>query len=201
MKAKFQTLKPFAIIYLPILVITFLVGSTNVIEVMIGLIVYVITLMIVFTIALYTDRTLNSRFSNISLGIILTSITGIILGFMTFPIQEKINFDKATKLISVINNYKLPKLDYFYSVGKGETYEEKCENFYTLVRSWQPGLIEIIFHPSEDTENLKTITNSWQQRVWEAQMFADPKVQQFLKDEDIIFTNWKEIMQRFNEKM
>jgi chitin disaccharide deacetylase len=110
-------------------------------------------------------------------------------------------YPAGEEMLEVINNYKLPKLDYFYSVGKGETYEEKCENFYTLVRSWQPGLIEIIFHPSEDTENLKNITGSWQQRIWEAQMFADPKVQQFLEEEGIIFTNWKEIMQRFNEKM
>ncbi|WKN42090.1 hypothetical protein [Tunicatimonas pelagia] len=56
-----------------------------------------------------------------------------------------------------------------------------------------------IFHSSEDTENLKIITGSWQQRVWEAEMFADPDVIQFLKDEKVIFTNWKEIMERFNE--
>jgi len=103
------------------------------------------------------------------------------------------------EMLSIINNYKLPKLDYFYSAGKADTYEAKRQKFYDLVQSWQPGLIEIIFHPSEGTENLKTITGSWQQRIWEAEMFADPDVIQFLKDEEIIFTNWKEIMKRFNE--
>jgi len=105
------------------------------------------------------------------------------------------------EMLAVVNNYKLPKLDYFYSVGKADTYEAKRQKFYDLVKSWQPGLIEIIFHPSEGTENLKTITGSWQQRIWEAEMFADPDVIQFLKDEEIIFTNWKEIMKRFNEGM
>ena len=30
-------------------------------------------------------------------------------------------------------------------------------------------------------------------------MFSDPDVIQFLEDEDIIFTSWKEIMKRFHE--
>lgn len=100
----------------------------------------------------------------------------------------------------MIANYQLPKLDFFSSAPKGGTYEEKVENFKTLVNSLHPGLTEIIFHPSVQTENLKGITNSWQQRVWEAEMFADPNLLDFFKKEDIIFTNWMEIMERF-EKM
>lgn len=103
-------------------------------------------------------------------------------------------------VINVLNDYRLPKLDNFTSVPSGKTYEEKREAFFELVKSLKPGLTEIIFHPSVETENLKTITRSWQQRVWEAQMFSDPAVQQFLKDEGIVTTDWKEIMKRFAEQ-
>ena len=103
-------------------------------------------------------------------------------------------------LIQLIQDYSLPKLDDFHSVGGGATYEEKRQKFFDQVKSMQPGLQEIIFHPSVESENLKTITNSWQQRVWESQMFADPVVQQFFLDQGIIFTNWKEIMQRFRDR-
>lgn len=103
-------------------------------------------------------------------------------------------------VINVLNDYRLPKLDNFTSVPSGKTYEEKREAFFELVKSLKPGLTEIIFHPSVETENLKTITRSWQQRVWEAQMFADPAVQQFLKEEGIVTTDWKEIMKRFAEQ-
>ncbi len=106
----------------------------------------------------------------------------------------------SPEMLEVINNYSLPKLDYFYSIGRGNTYEEKCENFKTLVKSWRPGLTEIIFHPSEDTERLKTITGSWQQRIWEARMFADPKIIAFLEEQGIIFTDWQEIMARYRER-
>ncbi len=105
------------------------------------------------------------------------------------------------ELISDAGKYTMPKLDYFFSAPKGKTYQNKKENFINLVKSLPPGLTEIIFHPSVENNNLKSITNSWQQRVWEAQMFADPEMIAFFKDQGIIFTNWKEIMARFNGKI
>ena len=106
-----------------------------------------------------------------------------------YPINEAV--------IGLLEDYKLPKLDNFGSVPNGKTYEEKKDNFFKLVNSLEPGLTEIIFHPSVETENLKSITGSWQQRVWEAKMFADSEMLQFFDDNNIIITNWKEIMQRF----
>jgi predicted glycoside hydrolase/deacetylase ChbG (UPF0249 family) len=108
-----------------------------------------------------------------------------------YPINEE--------MINAVNNYKLPKLDFFTSVQTAKTYEEKIAKFKALIKALPNGLSEIIFHPSELTDNLKTITNSWQQRAWEAQMFADPDLKQFFKDEGLIFTNWKEIMERFKK--
>ncbi len=104
------------------------------------------------------------------------------------------------ELIEFISNYTLPKLDAFYAALNGSSYQEKKQNFFKLVRSLKPGITEIIFHPSVESDNLKSITNSWQQRVWEAQMFSDPEVIQFFKDEGVLFTNWKEMMERFRER-
>lgn len=109
-----------------------------------------------------------------------------------YPINEE--------MLAAVRDYKLPKLDFFASAPNGKTYEEKRANFIALVKSLPAGLTEIIFHPSVYSENLKTITNSWQQRVWEAELFADPAMQRFFEEEGIIFTNWKEIMKRFNER-
>ncbi|MCB9206343.1 MAG: polysaccharide deacetylase family protein [Ignavibacteriales bacterium] len=111
---------------------------------------------------------------------------------------KKAGYPIDDKVIETVNNYKLPKLDFFSSVPKGNTYEEKREYFLNHIKELPAGLIEIIFHPSIETENLKTITNSWQQRVWEAEIFSDPIVKQFFIDEGIVFTNWKEIMSKFN---
>ena len=108
----------------------------------------------------------------------------------SFPITEEV--------IQSIEHYKMPKLDNFTSVQPGETYEIKRTNFFTLVKSLKAGLTEIIFHPSVPTENLKSITGTWQQRGWEGDLFADPVVIKFLKDEGVIITDWKEIMKKFD---
>jgi chitin disaccharide deacetylase len=105
--------------------------------------------------------------------------------------------DESIKLLA---SYKLPKLDDFNSAPEGKTYEEKREKFFDLVRSLSPGINEIIFHPSVLSETLKQITGTWQQRAWEAQMFSDPAVHAFFEREGILFTNWKEIMKRFDAK-
>ncbi|SHF22478.1 Predicted glycoside hydrolase or deacetylase ChbG, UPF0249 family [Mariniphaga anaerophila] len=109
-----------------------------------------------------------------------------------YPVNEEV--------ISILGNYTLPRLDNFGSVPKGKTYDEVKANFFQLVNSLDNGLTEIIFHPSVETENMKTITGSWQQRAWEAQMFADEEVIRFFKDNGIIITTWREIMERFNKK-
>ena len=104
------------------------------------------------------------------------------------------------EMIKFLETYPLPKLDNFTSAPDGKSYENKKENFIKLVQSLKPGLTEIIFHPSIFTENLRSITGSAQQRAWEAQMFSDPEIKQFFKDNDIEITNWTEIMKRFNAK-
>ncbi len=109
-------------------------------------------------------------------------------------------FPITKEVVAAMEQYKMPKLDFFTSVPEGKTYEEKRENFFKLVKGLPTGLIEIIFHPSIESENLKSITNSWQQRVWEAELFADPIVKKFFKDEGIIFTNWIELMKRYKSQ-
>ncbi len=99
-----------------------------------------------------------------------------------------------------IAQYPGPKLDRFYSVPNGKSYEDVREKFFAQVRGLPPGITEILFHPSTESEALKKITGSWQQRVWEAKLFSDPKVKQFFKDEGVQFTTWREMAQRFEKR-
>mgnify|MGYP000601446248 FL=1 len=114
---------------------------------------------------------------------------------------RKQGYPITDEMIKYSHEYTLPKLDDFYSVPNGSAFVNKKANFFTLIQTLKPGISEIIFHSSIESEGLKKITNSWQQRVWEAEMFSDPNVIQFMKDEGLIFTNWKEMMERFNERL
>jgi len=113
---------------------------------------------------------------------------------------RKQGYPATEKMAELTKNYTLPMLDDFGAVGEGKTYEEKKEVFYKQIRDLRPGITELIFHPSIMTEGLKHITGTSQQRAWEAQMFSDPEVKQFLEREGILFTNWKDMMKRHEER-
>jgi predicted glycoside hydrolase/deacetylase ChbG (UPF0249 family) len=129
-------------------------------------------------------------------------IPAMVIEMSPHTIQKfrKQGYPMDEKMLELIKAYKLPKLDDFGSLESAPTYDEKIDKFYQQVRGLQPGITELIFHPSVETEGLTKTTGSWQQRVWEAAMFHDPKVQQFLESEGVVFTNWKEMMRRFDEK-
>jgi predicted glycoside hydrolase/deacetylase ChbG (UPF0249 family) len=113
---------------------------------------------------------------------------------------KKKGYPITEESIKVLAAYQLPKLDDFNSTVDGKNYEDKKEKLFELVRSLSPGLNEIIFHPSVLSDTMKAITGTWQQRAWEAQMFSDPEVLAFFEREGVLFTNWKEIMRRFDKK-
>lgn len=102
-------------------------------------------------------------------------------------------------MVEMVGEYRLPKLDDLHSVPSGKTYEEKREKLFSLVRSLRPGITQIILHPSIESEALRRITASWQQRVWEARIFADPEVETFFRNAGVLFTDWKEMMRRHAE--
>ena len=110
---------------------------------------------------------------------------------------QKMGYPINDEEVKLVENYKLPKLDFYTYVPKGATYEELKKSFFKMVKSLKPGLIQVFFHPSEYSANLKTITNSWQQRVWEAELFSDPEVRDFLATEEVVITNWIEVMEKF----
>ncbi len=130
------------------------------------------------------------------------NIPAMVIDFSDPEVVERYRqagYPVTDRLLDMLDSYSLPKLDYFSSVPGGDTYEEVRKRFFEQVRTLQPGLTEIIFHPQFESEFGKTITGSWQQRAWEVDLFADPVVHQFFKDEGLIFTNWKEVMERFEE--
>lgn len=106
-------------------------------------------------------------------------------------------FPLTDDVIDLVARYPLPKLDDLRFVPESVSYEAKREKFYELVRGLSPGLTQIITGPADNTASIQRITPRWQLRVWENQLLSDDDVHQFLKKEGVVFTNWKEIMQRF----
>jgi chitin disaccharide deacetylase len=100
-------------------------------------------------------------------------------------------------VIGMVGRYKLPKLDNFLLLPGSDRYEGKRLAFIQTVQALKPGLTEIAFHPSVETDNFKTILNRWPARVWESKLFYDPVVVKMLKEQGVIITTWTEVMERF----
>jgi len=98
---------------------------------------------------------------------------------------------------NALDNWPFPRFDNFIAAPDGSTYSEKRERFFDLVRSLPPGLTLVIFHPAIESEALKKITGSWQQRVWDYQLLSDSQTHTFFQKNHIIITTYRELLQRY----
>jgi predicted glycoside hydrolase/deacetylase ChbG (UPF0249 family) len=106
-------------------------------------------------------------------------------------------FELTQEMVELVARYRLPKLDDVRFVPDTESYEAKCEAFFELIRNLEPCLVQIHLHPADKTQALELLSPRWKNRVWEAQLLSDPAVKEFLEDEEVVLTDWIEIMQRF----
>ncbi len=108
-------------------------------------------------------------------------------------------FPLSDEIVELIAQYPLPKLDDLRFVPDAESYEQKREEFLKLVRELPPGLTQILVHPADHTKALERVSPRWKNRLWEAELLQDQQVHKMVDEEQVILTNWKEIMQRFSE--
>lgn len=101
------------------------------------------------------------------------------------------------EMLELLASYPLPRIDELLFLRPAGSYEEQRAEFLALVESAAPGITQIKLFPAAESDALKHITPTWHQRVWSAQLLSDPAVRDALAAEDIEFTNWKEIMRRF----
>jgi hypothetical protein len=110
---------------------------------------------------------------------------------------RSMGFPLPAELVQLVNDYPLPKVDDMKILTSAESYEQKKAEFLELLDALPPGLTQLAFAPAVDSDALRHIANDWQQRVWELQLFQDAEVTQRLEQDDIMLTDWKELMQRY----
>jgi predicted glycoside hydrolase/deacetylase ChbG (UPF0249 family) len=80
-----------------------------------------------------------------------------------------------------------------YLVYQGRKEGEGTRDYWMrMVSSLKPGVTELYIHPAKQSETLKRITNRWQPRVDEYQLFTnDPEMLSVLKENRIILIGWR----------
>jgi predicted glycoside hydrolase/deacetylase ChbG (UPF0249 family) len=110
---------------------------------------------------------------------------------------EEQGFPLPDDIIELVSSYPLPKVDDLRHIPETETFEQKKEQVLALLDGLKAGITQIAFRPAVASDALPRITEDWQQRVWDAQLFQDPDVAAALRAREIIVTDWKELMRRF----
>lgn len=99
------------------------------------------------------------------------------------------NVDEATAqmingMINTLEEMGIPLLDNLTGLNL-EDADERFEQAKGVLRDLQPGITHFIIHPSKDTPELRTITDSWECRVADFETFTSEATRDFIKDEGI----------------
>lgn len=74
-----------------------------------------------------------------------------------------------------------------------DSFENYREYIYELYRTFEPGVTETYIHPAVECDELKAITGNWQRRVWEYELFRDPKTRQHIDSLGIKLINYRDL--------
>lgn len=125
----------------------------------------------------------EAQFSNQMLGIKIDKqlVMGLFAQFAQFTASQKV----ATPDYLMPGDWAGPQKDSF---------ENYREYIYELYRSFEPDAVtETYIHPAIGTDELKAITGSWERRVWEYELFKDPKTHDFFKSIGVQPINYRDL--------
>lgn len=102
-----------------------------------------------------------------------------------------------TNLKALAAQMGVPVLDclltHRFDVIPGETYESFRDHVIAKFATIPQGVHEIYIHPAMDSAEIRHTTATWQKRVWEFDLFRDPKTRQALRDAGIVPISWKDV--------
>ena len=81
-----------------------------------------------------------------------------------------------------------------FSSPPGTSYGDVKEAACRLIREMPEGVSEIYFHPSVESEEVKTIVSSWQRRVWDYRLLMDGDFRRAIRDAGIELIGYRQIL-------
>jgi chitin disaccharide deacetylase len=77
-----------------------------------------------------------------------------------------------------------------------ENYNDVKTFWINILKNLKPGVTELFIHASKESDELKAITNSWNVRIQEAEVFTrDADITNLIKDEHIILIGYRPLLE------
>ena len=106
---------------------------------------------------------------------------------------ELLNQGYDPNLLDLMQSVSTPKITALYGAAEGRTYAEKKKLIYKQLENLESGLTYFIIHPALESDSMRIITDSWQQRAWEYRIFMEPETKDKIEELGIRLTNWREL--------
>lgn len=74
-----------------------------------------------------------------------------------------------------------------------DSFDNYREYIYELYRTFDNGVTETYIHPARECDELKAITGNWQRRVWEYELFRDPRTMQHIRSLGIQLIDYRQL--------
>ncbi|MGV3771764.1 MAG: polysaccharide deacetylase family protein [Verrucomicrobiales bacterium] len=118
-------------------------------------------------------------------------------GHMTHVMKENGLIAAARKsAINKIWDAGLPVIDDLHTSALSWSPEEKKAKLMKVLSELKPGITEILFHCSAQSDNFHLVTGTHRSRWADVQVLVDPDVRKLIEDKGILFTTWRELKQK-----
>jgi predicted glycoside hydrolase/deacetylase ChbG (UPF0249 family) len=98
------------------------------------------------------------------------------------------------RLVDLMQRESTPKLTALFSAAGKDTYDDTKEAIYTQLESLRPGITYLIIHPALESDTMRAITDSWQQRYWEYRIFMEDETREKIEELGIKLVTWRELV-------
>jgi hypothetical protein len=111
----------------------------------------------------------------------------------------------AQKMYSTSPNWlyrrPFPRVDRYCRIPYGGSYEATRDRLAAFLDELVEarGITMLLFHPTYQGSLLEISTNSWEKRVWDTELFADPQIAAFFEGDPppVETTTWREMTDRY----
>ena len=100
---------------------------------------------------------------------------------------------RGAELVKLLDDNRLPVLDYMTQYYTGESYETKKKMYLDAIKQTQPGVRYLIIHCGYNNDELQAITSSSQLRDNDRRIFTDPEVIGAMKQSGVEVISWKQL--------
>lgn len=91
----------------------------------------------------------------------------------------------AQAAIDLLDEGGIPVLDHIYQLPLDVVAEDRVDQVTAALREIPPGITHFIFHPAQDTPELRALTGDWRARVADYKAFTSQRLRDFVRDEGI----------------